>query len=78
MAQNNTVAQAAEQLGLSESTIRAWIGQRRIGFVRLGRAVRIPAAEIERLMERGYVPPIRVGRGLRAIRPGVPTDRQVI
>ena len=44
-----TVGQAAEALGLSVSTLRAWISQRRIGFVRLGRAVRIPAAEIERL-----------------------------
>ena len=63
MAVNRTVAQTAEELGLSQSTIRAWIGQRRIGFVRLGRAVRIPAGEIERLLERGYVPPIRAGRG---------------
>ena len=63
MVVNRTVAQTAEELGLSQSTIRAWIGQRRIGFVRLGRAVRIPADEIERLVERGFVPPIHERRG---------------
>ena len=59
-----TVAQAATELALSPVTVRAWIGQRRIGFVRLGRAIRIPAAEIARLLETGYVPPRR-GTNLR-------------
>ena len=54
-----TVREAAEELGLSPATIRAWIRQRRIGYVRLGRAVRIPASEIRRLIEQGTVPPIR-------------------
>ena len=51
-----TVEQAAEELNISISTIRAWIAQRRIGYVRLGRAVRIPAEEILRVLERGFVP----------------------
>jgi len=51
-----TVDQAAEELNLKPITVRAWIAQRRIGHVRLGRAVRIPAAEIQRLLEAGYVP----------------------
>ena len=54
-----TVSQAAEELNLSRSTIRAWISQRRLGYVRLGRAVRIPTAEIARLVEQGSVPAIR-------------------
>ena len=54
-----TVNDAAEELGLSPATIRAWIRQRRIGYVRLGRAVRIPSSEIHRLVERGTVPAIR-------------------
>ena len=58
-----TVSEAAAELSVSISTIRAWIGQRRIGFVRLGRAVRIPANEIERFLERGFVPPLRDGGG---------------
>jgi excisionase family DNA binding protein len=51
-----TVAQAAEALGLSVHTIRSWVAQRRIGHVRLGRAVRIPQSEIQRVIERGTVP----------------------
>lgn len=51
-----TVRQAAERLGLRDSTLRAWIAQRRIGIVRLGRAVRIPLEEIERLIAEGSVP----------------------
>ena len=53
------VAKAAADLGLSTHTIRAWFAQRRIAYVRLGRSIRIPAAEIVRLMESGYVPPRR-------------------
>ena len=54
-----TVPVAAGELGISVSTVRAWIAQRRIGFIRLGRAVRIPAQEIQRLLEEGFVPPRR-------------------
>jgi excisionase family DNA binding protein len=51
-----TVVDAAARLGLSSHTIRAWIGQRRIAYIRLGRAIRIPAAEIERLLSENTVP----------------------
>ena len=54
-----TVAQAAAELNLSRATIRAWLAQRRLGYVRLGRAVRIPVSEIQRVLEAGYVPPER-------------------
>ena len=51
-----TISQAAERLALKASTLRAWIAQRRIGIVRLGRAIRIPLEEIERLVAEGSVP----------------------
>lgn len=51
-----TVRQASDRLGLRESTIRAWIAQRRIGVVRLGRAVRIPSDEVERLIAENTIP----------------------
>jgi excisionase family DNA binding protein len=52
-----TAAQAAERLGLKESTIRAWLLARRLVHVRIGRrAVRIPALEIEKLIQQGTVP----------------------
>ena len=51
-----TVEQAAAELCVSVHTIRAWIARRKIGCVRLGRAVRIPKSEITRLIEQGMVP----------------------
>jgi excisionase family DNA binding protein len=54
-----TVAEAAAELGLSTHTIRAWIAQRRIGHIKLGRAVRVPESEIRRLLERATVSAIR-------------------
>lgn len=51
-----TVDEAAAELSLCSSTIRMWMYQNRIGFVRLGRAVRIPRDEIRRLREVGFVP----------------------
>lgn len=61
--QPRTVEQAAAELNLSKATIRAWIAQRRLGHVRLGRAIRVPVNEIRRVLESGYVPPEREGRG---------------
>ncbi len=60
--QPRTVAEAAAELNLSRATIRAWVAQRRLGHVRLGRAVRIPADEIQRLLEVGFVPAERARR----------------
>jgi excisionase family DNA binding protein len=54
-----TVAQAASDLALSQPTIRTWIAQRRLGHIRLGRAIRIPAHEIQRVLDAGYVPAAR-------------------
>lgn len=51
-----TVQQAAKELNLAPGTVRLWIAQRRIGFVRLGRCIRIPPKEIRRLLTRGFVP----------------------
>jgi excisionase family DNA binding protein len=50
-----TVREAAEALNLSQPTIRAWLSQRRISFIQLGRAIRIPASEIDRLLSQGMV-----------------------
>ena len=56
--QPRTVAEAARELGLSVHTIRAWVSARRLAHIRLGRAIRIPAAEIRRVIERNTVPAI--------------------
>lgn len=54
-----TVAEAAEELGLSIHTIRAWVACRRLAHLRLGRAIRIPAAEIRRVIEDSTVPAVQ-------------------
>jgi excisionase family DNA binding protein len=60
--QLRTVEQAATDLSVSVHTIRAWVSRRKIAAVRLGRAVRIPSTEIERLIERGTIPALNDGR----------------
>jgi excisionase family DNA binding protein len=51
-----TCEQAAARLGLKVATLRAWVARRRVGYSKLGRSVRIPAAEVERLIASGFVP----------------------
>lgn len=51
-----TVVQVARELGLAAVTVRSWLAQRRISYVKLGRSVRIPDSEVQRLIEEGTVP----------------------
>lgn len=48
--------EAAVALGISVHTVRAWIAQRRIGYLKLGRSVRIPQSEIDRILRESAVP----------------------
>jgi excisionase family DNA binding protein len=51
------VAEAAEQLGLQVSTIRAWILHRRINVIRVGRrAIRIPSSAVQKIIDAGTIP----------------------
>jgi excisionase family DNA binding protein len=52
-----TVFEAAKSLAVKPVTIRLWAAQRKIGSVKLGRSLRIPLAEISRLVDSGYTPP---------------------
>ena len=55
--------EAAEQLGLRVSTIRAWILHRRIPAVRVGRrAIRIPQSAVQSIIEAGTIPVREVHR----------------
>jgi excisionase family DNA binding protein len=54
-----TIAEAASELGLSVHTVRAWVAARRMAHIRLGRAIRIPAAEVRRLIEENTVPAVK-------------------
>jgi len=51
-----TVPEAAKRLAIKESTVRAWLLRRRLAFVRVGRSVRVPLAEIQRVIAEGTVP----------------------
>jgi excisionase family DNA binding protein len=51
-----TVADCADRLGLKEPTIRLWIAKRKITHVKLGRSVRVPEAEVARLIREGTIP----------------------
>ena len=50
-----TIEQTAAALNISPHTIRRWIADRRISHIRLGRSIRVPAEEIQRLLDRGTV-----------------------
>ena len=50
------VDESADRLGMKVVTIRSWIAKRKIGFVRLGRSIRIPESEISRLISENTVP----------------------
>jgi excisionase family DNA binding protein len=47
--------EAADALGLSVRTLRAWIARKQIKHVRLGRAIRILPRDVEELLRRSTV-----------------------
>lgn len=51
-----TVAEVAKHLGLKEATVRLWISQRKIAHIKLGRAVRVPQQEVERIVKENTIP----------------------
>ena len=59
-----TLEEAARRLGLKPVTLRMWASARKIARCKLGRAVRIPESEIDRLIAQSLIPvaPERVGR----------------
>jgi len=50
------VTEVAERLGVSPFTIRAWLRQRRLEYVKLGRRVLVPESVIRRFVEINTVP----------------------
>jgi excisionase family DNA binding protein len=52
----NKVPEVAEKLSISEKTVWAWIGARRLAVHRIGRSVRVSDLEIERILTAGYMP----------------------
>ena len=52
-----TVNETAERLGMRPGTIRLWLSLRKLGHVKLSRAVRVPESEIDRLIQENTIPP---------------------
>ena len=51
-----TVAQAGEYLGTGERFIRRLITERRVGYVKIGKYVRLERATLDALVDSGRVP----------------------
>jgi len=51
-----TVSEAASALAIKPSTVRAHLLRNRLSYVKVGRAVRIPIDEIERILREGLRP----------------------
>lgn len=47
--QDLTVAETAQEIQVHPQTVYRWIAERRIRAYRIGRAVRVPWAELQRL-----------------------------
>ena len=51
-----SLPQAAEELGVTVNTLRAWVYRRKIGYVKVGRSVRVSEATIQKIIDRGTIP----------------------
>ena len=51
----HTVPETAGRLGVKARTVRRWILLRKIDYIKVGAAVRIPESEIERIINEGRV-----------------------
>lgn len=51
-----SIAVAAERLGVSHHTLRAWLRQRRLEHVRLGRRVLVSQEAVDRFIADNVVP----------------------
>jgi excisionase family DNA binding protein len=56
------ITEFASQLNVTVACVRRWVLLRKIQVVHVGRLVRIPAAELERIVRDGTVP-VRTERG---------------
>lgn len=54
MSANLTFGQAAARLGVDVNTVRRWVRTEQCPTVRDGRAVRVPAAWVDGLIEQGW------------------------
>jgi excisionase family DNA binding protein len=60
------VHEFAEELNVTVAAVRRWLLLRRINSIKVGRAVRIPADEVTRIVEAGFRPAAPAKRKLPA------------
>ena len=48
-----TLSQVSEKTAISHWTLRAWIRERRIDYVRIGRSLRIPEETVAKMIQEG-------------------------
>ena len=51
-----TYKEAAQKLRIAETTLRAWVSQRKIPYLKLGRVVRFDLEALERWLHERSVP----------------------
>ena len=57
-----SIPEFSAPLGVKDSTTRRWLLERKIAFVKVGRLVRIPETELDRIISEG----LRPARPMRA------------
>jgi excisionase family DNA binding protein len=51
-----SVPQFADALGITPACVRRWILERKITTIKLGRLIRVPSSEVDRLINAGLRP----------------------
>jgi excisionase family DNA binding protein len=59
------ICEFASRLGVTQSCIRRWVLERRVATVKVGRLVRIPESEAQRIVDAGLRPARMITGGRR-------------
>lgn len=51
-----SVPEFGAALGITTSGIRRWVLERKVSYIKIGRLIRIPATEVDRLIAEGFRP----------------------
>jgi excisionase family DNA binding protein len=55
-----TISEFANALRVKDSCVRRWVGQRKVATVHVGRLLRIPRSEVDRIISQGTTPAVKV------------------
>jgi excisionase family DNA binding protein len=67
-----TIREAAQRIGMRESTLRAWVLHRKLVYYKINRGVRIDESDLERMIEQARIP----ARQVRTSRNEIPAALQ--